>query len=88
MPSQACELATKKAHSWIALVTIGSSILMTVIILAMIGLAFGVPEVADFLLTIHYNGTLYFIVIAGVILIVMALMKRATKNTFCMQSVQ
>lgn len=81
--SKYCDLATKKANSWIALVVVGGSILLFVLILAMIGLAFGVPDVAIFLLTLHYTGTLYFLVIAGVILIVMALMKKTYKRNIC-----
>ena len=81
--SQACEIATEKSKNWIALVTIGGSVLLMVIVLAAIGLAFGVPEVAAFLLTLHETGMLYLIVIGGVILIVMALMERNVKKTFC-----
>lgn len=81
--SKYCDLATKKANSWIPLVVVGGGILVFVIVMAMIGLAFGVGDVAIFLLTIHYNGTLYLIVIAGVILIVMALMKYKNKKDIC-----
>lgn len=81
--SKYCDLATKKANSWIPLVTIGGGVLLFVVVLAMIGLAFGVTDVEIFLLTLHYTGSLYFIVIAGVILIVMALMKRQTMKDVC-----
>jgi len=81
--SKYCDLASRKANSWIPLVVVGGGILVFVITITMIGLAFGVGDVAVFLLTIHYNGTLYFIVIAGVILIVMGLMKLQTKKNIC-----
>jgi len=81
--TQACELATEKSKNWIALITIGGSILAGVIILAMIGLAFEVPEVAAFLDILHSTSTLYFIVTGGVILIVMGMYQRNVKQTFC-----
>jgi hypothetical protein len=81
--SQACEIATKKSQNWIALLAVGGAILVTILILAMIGLAFGVPEVAAILLTVHESGAIYLAVIAGIVLIVVALMKRHTKDTFC-----
>lgn len=81
--SKYCDLATKKSNSWIPLVVVGGSLLLFIMVLAIIGLAFGVMEVAIFLLTIHYNGTLYIIVIAGVVMIVMALMKKETKRSIC-----
>jgi len=81
--SQACELATEKSKNWIALLTIGGSILVMVIVLAAMGLAFAIPEVTDFLMTLHESGMLYLIVIGGVILVVMALMERNTKASFC-----
>lgn len=81
--SQACELATEKSKNWIALLTIGGSILVMVIVLAALGLSFEIPEVTDFLMTLHESGMLYLIVIGGVILVVMALMERNTKSSFC-----
>lgn len=81
--TQACEIATEKSKNWIALITIGGSILAGVIILTMIGIAFGVVEVAAFIDILHSTSTLYFIVVGGVILIVMGMYQRNVKQTFC-----
>lgn len=81
--TQACELATEKSRSWIALVTIGGAILLSIIVLALVGLAFGVSDVTWFLLTLHNTSVLYLMVVAGVIMITMGLYQRNVKHAFC-----
>ncbi len=81
--SMACEIATNKAKNWVALLTVGGCLLASLAILAMIGLGFGVYEVADFLILLNENGTLHFWLIAGVILVVLPLVQREYKKKLC-----
>jgi hypothetical protein len=78
-----CAIATEKSKYWIALVVIGGAVLLGVIVLALMAFAFGLGDVLTFFLILHNTGSLYFMIVGAVVLLVLGLHQLRIKQVFC-----